>query len=363
METIEKASLYHLYLLTGFSSKRLQVIKRHFGSFHSAWQAPAGDWLAVMPDHHIVDAVMDAKKRIDILAAAEKMSQESWRMMTLDDESYPGLLRRIYQAPYILFYKGNPDIMNNLSIAVVGSRRATAYGRIIARQLARELSEAGVAVVSGMARGIDSEAHWGALEGAGYTAAVLGSGIDVVYPRENRTLYERICERGAVISEFCPGTPPEAANFPRRNRIISGLSKGVAVVEAKMKSGALITADFALEQGRDVFAVPGPVTSEFSAGTNHLIQQGAKLITCAGEVLEEYSALPYPDLYSAERPSVPALDRNEQEILKYISYDPMHMDEIVISSGMEIGLLSTVLLGLELAGLIVSLPGNYYTRV
>ncbi len=363
MDDLEKASLYHIYRLTAYSLVQIKRIKSYFGSFFNAWQAGREEWANIISEPAKIDALTDAIKRINLNESWERLCGEHYDMVFWGEEHYPSLLREIPRAPCLLFYRGNLDVLKNLSIAIVGSRKATAYGKKIAWELAQRLSEAEVTVVSGMARGIDSEAHFGALEGQGATVAILGSGIDVVYPRENGRLYERIQEKGAIISEFYAGTPPEASNFPRRNRIISGLSRGVAVIEAQAKSGALITVDFALEQGRDVFSVPGPITSANSAGTNQLIQQGAKLISCAEDILEDYLPPLNEKRTHLRQPSLLMLDRNEQEILQYMSYDPIHMDDIVMSTGIEIGLVSTLLLSLELAGLIASLPGNYYVKV
>ena len=212
-----------------------------------------------------------------------------------------------------------------------------------------------------MARGIDSEAHRGALE-AGKTIAILGSGLNVIYPPENRKLFEEIMASGLVISEFPLYTHPEPLNFPLRNRIISGLGRGVVVVEAKEKSGALITADFALEQGRDVFAVPGPINSKTSAGPNNLIKQGAILVTGIEDILEEYYDINYtPETLQQNR--LLLLDDNEKLILKKLAHESLHFDELIQNCGLEIGTLSTALFKLEIEGIIKSLPGNYYVRI
>lgn len=359
MDIIEKTSLIKLYSIRGVGSQGLIKLKRTYGSFQGAWEAGRDEWLTLLPQlkiRGINEAVASIKD------CEEKLMKGCYDVITLDDSDYPPMLKEIGQSPYVLFYRGRLEALQHLCLAIVGSRRASPYGRKIARELAQNLAAEGIVVVSGMARGIDSEAHQGAIDGNGETVAVLGCGVDVIYPPENRKLYEKIQEQGVIISEFVPGTPPEAYNFPRRNRIISGLSRGVVVVEARQKSGALITADFALEQGRDVFAIPGPVSSETSQGTNNLIKQGAKLASSVQDVLEEY-ILPLPCKRAEEQPALLMLDRYEEEILKYISYEATHMNDILTASSMNNGLTSTLLIKLELYGLIKCLPGNYYVRL
>ncbi|MEN6351171.1 MAG: DNA-processing protein DprA [Syntrophomonas sp.] len=359
MDILEKTSLIKLYSINGIGSQALRKLKRTFGTFKNAWLAGRDEWLTILPELKRWD--MESRSApIDVYA--EQISRGCFDIITIEDDDYPPMLRVISQAPFILFYRGRPEVLRQLCLAIVGSRKASAYGKKVAHDLARDLAAAGVVVVSGLARGIDSEAHQGAMDGSGTTIAVLGSGIDVVYPPENRKLYEKILEQGTIVSEFLPGSHPEANNFPRRNRIISGLSSGVLVVEARQKSGALITADFALEQGRDVFAVPGPVSSESSKGTNNLIKQGAKLVSSVEDILEEYVS-PLPNSRIEEQQTLLMLDRSEEEILKYISYEATHMNDILTASSMNNGLASTLLLKLELYGLIKCLPGNYYVRL
>lgn len=359
MDIIEKTCLIKLYSIHGIGTQALQKLKRKYGSFQNAWQAGPNEWLTILPDLKRPDLEVRPAGQYDF---GEQIVQGHFDIITLEDDDYPPLLRVVGQAPYVLFYRGRPQVLQQLCLAIVGSRKASVYGKKVARELARELGAAQVVVVSGLARGIDSEAHQGALDGRGSTVAVLGSGIDVVYPPENRKLYDMIQEQGAIVSEFPPGTHPEASNFPRRNRIISGLCRGVVVVEARQKSGALITADFALEQGRDVFAVPGPVSSENSRGTNNLIKQGANLVSSVEDILEEYM-LSLPGSCVQVQPELLMLDIYEEEILKYISYEATHINEIVTVSKINIGLASTLLLKLELYGLIKCLPGNYYVRL
>ena len=210
------------------------------------------------------------------------------KVISINDKEYPESLKRIYDPPIVLYANGNLNLLNNKSIAIVGCRLCSVYGKIITKKLAYNLSEKNITIISGMARGIDSYAHIGALEAKGSTIAVLGSGIDVIYPKENERLYyEIIRNNGLILSEYIVGTKPIPINFPRRNRIISALSNGVLVTEAKIRSGSFITVDFALEQGKEIFSVPGNINSANSEGTNSLIKQGAKLVTCVEDILDE----------------------------------------------------------------------------
>ncbi|HEX2947148.1 MAG TPA: DNA-processing protein DprA [Clostridia bacterium] len=234
----------------------------------------------------IISYIMDNDIRRDADKLTERIRASDISVITIHDASYPQMLKYTADPPAVLYCRGRL-MSDEHCVAVVGSRKATWYGLDMSKRLSSELARHGVTVVSGMARGVDSKAHCGALEAGGRTIAVLGCGVDIVYPSENRGLMEEICKQGAVISEFLPGTEPIPFNFPARNRIISGLSRGVVIVEASEKSGSLITADYALEQGRDVFAVPGNINSMNSSGTNRLIREGARIITCAGDILDE----------------------------------------------------------------------------
>ncbi|MDA0747564.1 MAG: DNA-processing protein DprA [bacterium] len=282
------------------------------------------------------------------------------RILTLSDSDYPPYLRQIYAPPPILFTLGNITAFQKPSIALVGSRSFTPYGRDTARRLAEGLSQRGFAIVSGMALGIDAHAHNGALEAGGTTVAVLGSGLDHPYPPENRSLFTRICESGAVVTEFPVGTKPEAHHFPRRNRIISGLCLGVVVIEAGERSGALITARYALEQNREVFAIPGPIHSGRSLGTNRLIRQGAVLVQDPGDILEELPTTT-PVLSSAERAPEVDLPEPERSLFTYLlETGPSHIDTIAAQVGFSAARTLSCLLSLELAGLAVQLPGKRF---
>ncbi len=267
----------------------------------------------------------------------------------------------------VVYLRGR-DIPADLDmVGVVGSRTPTPYGVNTARKLASDLSSMGIGVVSGMARGIDAAAHRGALECKGFTIAVLGTGVDRIYPRANRELFFRILEQGAAVSEFPLGTPPEGRNFPKRNRIVSGLSRGVVIVEAARKSGSLITASLALDQGREVFAVPGSVRSQRSAGCHFLLKQGAALAESADDVLENLGLPRHTrerreSLFNAPSPAA-SMGREEARIYDMMGDDPVHIDEIVGASGMGTGSVLSLLTKMELIGLIEQLPGKMFVRL
>lgn len=287
-------------------------------------------------------------------------------MLTLDDPGYPVRLKEIPFPPPLIFVKGEIRPEDSLALAVVGTRGASYYGKKTCRSLARELARRGVTVVSGLARGIDTAAHQGALEGGGRTLAVLGCGLDVVYPPENRELYGLIQENGALITEYALGTRPEAQNFPRRNRIISGLALGVLVVEAGVKSGALITAHCALEQGREVMAVPGPVNAPTSLGPHQLIQTGAKLVQGVDDILAELPTVEAPLKAMAGAPpdgpagSRPTHFQVDDPLLPLLGSEPVQLEELVQASKLPAPEVMSRLTLLELQGLVRELPGKCY---
>jgi DNA processing protein len=286
------------------------------------------------------------------------------RLITYGDEGYPAALREIHDPPVLLYAKGQELPSEHLFIAVVGSRTASHYGLRSAEKIGIGLARRGVHVVSGLARGIDSAAHWGCIRGDGFTIAVLGTGIDIIYPPSNRRLFEEVEARGALLSEFPMGTAPEPRNFPIRNRIISGLSKGVVVVEATRRSGSLITAAMALDQGRDVFAVPGSIDSFKSTGTHFLIKQGAKLVENADDILDELALEPLPRSLAQENGSVVDvdMDASEKSVYEIIGDYPIHIDQIVRLSDRDAGEILAVLTRLELKGIITQLPGKMFVR-
>jgi DNA processing protein len=294
-------------------------------------------------------------------AEQERASRHSVRILIRDDPEYPRILSQLPDPPLLFYMRGELRDSDDLSVAVVGSRRATAYGLEMARRIAGDLAACGVTVVSGLARGIDEEAHRAALRAEGRTLALLGSGIDRIYPRQSVRLAERISNSGAILSEFPLGTPPLAGNFPVRNRLISGVSRGTLVVEAAPRSGSLITARLALEQGREVFAVPGNATTENAQGPNALIREGAKLVVEALDILEEIPGAPLPP--RMEEDEAITSTPEEEEILSRLSpADPMGVDELAAASGWEAGALQAALLKLEIESRVRQFPGGRYIR-
>jgi DNA processing protein len=306
-------------------------------------------------------------------AAAEEIfdwaRRHDCRVLVRGTEGYPSLLEEIHDAPLVLYARGRLADLDSPRIAIVGSRRPTLYGLQAARGLAHDLGSRGVCIVSGLARGVDAAAHRGCMETEGTTIAVLGCGIDVDYPPEHRQLKEKIFRKGLVLSEFPPGTRPAAHNFPVRNRVISGLSLGVVVVEATEKSGSLITARLAMEQNRDVFALPGNITSPASYGPNFLIKQGAKLVQSYRDVIEEMPATLQLKIQSFDAPpeavslKLKLVSEGEKRLLSLLKLDEaIHFDKLYHEVGMEMAQLSERLLNLELEGWVRRLPGNMYVR-
>ena len=304
------------------------------------------------------------KKELDLI------DKNKINIITYQDERYPQKLLNIYGRPPYIYVRGNLN-KDDINIAIVGSRQASTYGRYTTERISRELAYRGITVVSGMARGIDSAAHRGAIAAHGKTIAILGSGLDVIYPPENKKLYENIIESGAVISEFPLGTPPRSTNFPARNRIISGMSYGVVIVEAGEKSGSLITARLALDQGREVFAVPGSIDAAGSRGTNKLIKQGAKLIENIDDILEEIlpqieqtTALKPPfsaDFEDMANKNVETLNEVDQIIFDFITKSRIHIDDLISSTGLSSAEILGALTTMELKGIIQQHPGKFFS--
>ncbi|MBI3973099.1 MAG: DNA-protecting protein DprA [Chloroflexi bacterium] len=287
MDEQERACWVAFNQAPGIATKRFRLLLDRFGTLRAAWAAPRHELMQAGLDRRVLDALEPLRRGLDPEQELARVRGTGASVITWQDTAYPARLAAIPDPPPVLYVRGQLTSADDWALAMVGTRRATYYGRDVAERLASELAAAGVTIVSGMAKGIDTHAHRGALAGGGRTIAVLGTGIDVCYPPENRRLATEIAERGALVTEYPLGVEPLAENFPPRNRIISGLAAGVLVVEAGKTSGALITSRFAAEQGRDVFAVPGPITSPASAGCHGLIQDGAKLVAIADDVLWE----------------------------------------------------------------------------
>lgn len=297
----------------------------------------------------------------------KQAQKENITIIAWDDPAYPPLLRNIHNQPVLLYVNGSPEHLHSPAVAIVGARAATSYGQRIAENMACQLAQRGVTLVSGLALGVDTAAHKGALNGCGKTIAVLGCGVDVVYPYQNRKLFERISEDGVLVSEYPLGTKPEGFRFPARNRIISGLSLGVLVVEAAKRSGSLITAQLALEQGREVFAVPGMVDSAKSEGSHRLLQEGAKLVHSVDDILEELPIGCSP-VQSAGPDStetkghIQGMSEEEKHLFSFLDVYPKTIDDIIQISGLSAPKVSELLLTLEIKRLIESLPGKQYQR-
>lgn len=352
------ADLEHWLRLTltpGVGPRTARLLLQAFGSPEAAVSASTAALERVVP--RAVAAAIVTASLDDAIATSRSWSEQTGNhVITLADESYPPALLEIPDPPVVLFAKGRPELLRSTSVAIVGSRNATPQGIATAREFAQALSDAGLTVVSGLALGIDAAAHEGGLAGSSSTIAVTGTGLDIVYPARNRALAHRIAEKGLLLSEFPLGTGAIAHNFPRRNRLISGLSRGVLIVEAAVKSGSLTTARFGADQGREVFAIPGSIHSPLARGCHALIKQGAKLVESAQDVLEElHLAAPV-----RERPAAPP---DDDPLLAHLGHDPCDVDTLAVRSGLAVDVLTARLLELELEGRIASLPGGRYQRL
>jgi len=354
-----------LNLVVADSLRSARLVTKHFSSAEDVFAATKRDLIAAGLEEEKAKALSST----NLLARAdheiERLEKKGYFVLAIKDKRYPGYLREIFDPPLVLYCAGKAEALSESALAVIGARKPTPYGRAVAERLAQDLSSRDMVIVSGLARGIDSIAHWGALKG-GKTVAVLGSGLEKIYPRENRNLFERITENGVVLSEYPLDAPPLGYHFPLRNRIISGLSLGVVVIEATRKSGSLITARLALEQNREVMAVPGSITSELSRGTNWLIKSGAKLVEDWKDVIEE---LPLPLRESIlskekeERKKTPSLNPEERKVYDLLAPDTLtSVDELVELCHLSVSELLCILLSLELKDLIAQRPGKFFQR-
>jgi len=360
-----KAAFLALNMALGDRMRWIKKVLTLFPDPLEAFRVPMEDWPAMGVRPSIAARLTEPGLLDRAAEEFDRSVEKGYSLLTLGDVEYPSLLREIFDPPCVLYCLGRADVLGRPMVAVVGSRRPTPYGRGMAERLARDLAGRGIVVASGLALGIDAAAHVGALEG-GRTVAVLGSGLDVPYPKSNRKLFDRIAADGAVISEFPLGTEPLAIHFPRRNRIISGLAMALVVVEAAEKSGSLISANFALEQGREVCAVPGNATSDLSRGTNGLIKAGAKLAASWEDVAEELPS-PFRESLLAQRKGetapLPLLSAEEASVWGLLSPDtPAHVDELLERTELSISELLTILLGLEMKGAAAEVPGKRYVR-
>ena len=352
----EAASWIKVSVVPGLGDHGLRKLLKHFGSPQAIVDSSESS-LAQVVGGKLADHIKSHDSEEIVAKTLAWLEHPNHAMVALGDPAYPPLLLETESPPPLLYVVGSIDLLRAPAVAVVGSRNATAQGASNAENFSKSLSQSGLCIVSGMALGIDTAAHRGGLAGAGKSVAVVGTGLDRVYPARNKELAHQLAQHGALVSEFPLGTPALANNFPRRNRIISGLSRGCLVVEAAVSSGSLITARLASEQGRDVFAIPGSIHSALSKGCHQLIKQGAKLVERAEDVLEEINWVPRAD----SSPS--AVAPTDDPVLIHLGFDPEPLDTLVARTGLSPEHLTGRLLELELRGLVQTLPGGRYQRL
>lgn len=348
-------------LIKGIGAVRLQGLIAYFGDLESAWTADPADLAEAGLGAKGIERILAARETINLDKVWEKIESQGIKILTWSDQAYPARLKEIDQPPPVLYLRGEylPDDL--FAVAVVGTRKITPYGRQVTEEIASFLAGNGITVISGLARGVDAVAHHAALRAGGRTMGILGCGVDKIYPPEHRALAEQMMEHGALISDYAVGTPPEASNFPPRNRIISGLSLAVVVVEAAETSGALITAEFAAAQGREVFAVPGSIFAPQSKGTNRLIQKGAQLLLTPADLMQALDLTRIGEQKTA-RKILPA-DEVEARVLNVLGSEPLHVDEIRNQAGLPIEKISATLALMELKGMVRQVGGMNYVAV
>jgi DNA processing protein len=359
--TDAKAYWVGFNLVKGIGAARTRLLIDHFGTLEAAWNAERQQLLETGLAEKVVDTLLQVRRQVDLDRIWADIEHKGIKVFTVQEDSYPRRLKEIDLPPPVLFVRGEISADDDWAVGIVGTRRMTAYGRQVAEELAEFLARHGVTVISGLARGVDAAAHQAAINAGGRTYAILGCGVDVIYPPEHRKLAELITSNGALISEYALGTPPDSNNFPPRNRIISGLSQAVVVVEAGETSGALITAAFAADQGREVFAVPGYIHAQQSKGTNRLIRDGARPLLQVEDVLEVLN-LEQVQEYRQARLQFP-LDESEKRVVDALGDQSMHVDEIQVKSGLSIDKVSSTLVMMELKGMVRQTGGMTYMLV
>lgn len=348
-------------LVKGIGSVRFRALLAAFGDAQSAWEASPEALRQAGLGEKLTANVVKLRAQVSVDKVWERVQAGSIQVLTWDDEAYPRRLKEIDQPPPVLYLRGNLLPEDEWAVAIVGTRRVTAYGRQVAEELASVLARNGVTVISGLARGVDSISHQAALNAGGRSIAVMGTGVDQIYPPENQRLAEKMLQQGGLVSDYPLGTQPDGINFPPRNRIISGLALAVVVVEAGLTSGALITASFAAEQGRDVFSVPGNITAPQSQGTNRLIQDGATPLLSPQQVLEALNLTMVTE-HRAARQVLPT-DPIEKQVYQVLSAEPLHVDEIRMRTDMPIEQVSATLALMELKGMVRQVGGMNYIAV
>ncbi|MBT9159920.1 MAG: DNA-processing protein DprA [Dehalococcoidia bacterium] len=343
-------------MIPGIGRVRFGRLLEYFGDMGKAWHANMAELIAAGLDHRSANTIVARRPKIELDAAMDRLDRYNVKVLTQNDPSFPQRLKEIYDVPPVLYVRGTLIPDDEWALAVVGTRHATMYGREVTQRLTTDLARNKITIVSGLARGIDSIAHRAALAAGGRTIAVFACGLDMVYPAENRELAQEIMKHGALVSDYPLGAKPKAENFPRRNRIMSGMSLGVLVVEAAEKSGAMITANLALQQDREVFAVPGSILSAASRGSNFLIREGAKAVLEVNDILEELNLNIVPQQLELLVPE----NANESLLLKYLSQEPRHIDELCRYSSLPIPTVSSTLTMMELKGMVNQLGNMNY---
>lgn len=348
-------------LVKGIGAVRLRNLIQHFGDVETAWHASPQEMRAAGLGPKLIETMQQVRAGVSLELVWERVHRLGIQVLTWEDEAYPRRLKEIDQPPPVLYLRDNLQPEDEWAVAIVGTRGITAYGRQVTAEIASVLARRGVTVISGLARGVDAEAHKAALNAGGRTLAVLGSGVDQIYPPEHRQLADQIIASGALMSDYAPGTPPDGVNFPPRNRIISGLSMAVIVIEAGERSGALITAEFAADQGREVFAVPGNINAPKSVGCNRLIHQGARPLLTPEDVLESLDLASFQQQRVAR--AVLPKDEVEARLLSVLTREPMHVDDIRARVDMPIEKVSATLALMELKGMVRQLGGMNFVAI
>ncbi len=351
--------LLALHSINGLGPIRLKAILDYFKDPKLAWEADKDKLSEIGIPKNVVELLSETRKKFNPTEYVEKLNRDGIKWVTIYDENYPKALKQIYDPPVVLYYKGELLPEDEKAIGVVGTRKITGYGRTVTEQFTKALANGGFTIVSGLARGVDSAAHWVTVKENKRTIAVLGGGLNNIYPSENIPLVKEIIQgKGAVISEFPPDHPSLPGNFPARNRIISGLSLGIVVTEAAEDSGSLITARIALEQGKDVFAIPGPITSNLSRGPIGLIKEGARAVTTPEEIFEELNfRMPKQPVVTPTNLSI-----DEKRVIEILENDSLHIDEISRQLEMASGLLAGHLIKMEISGLVRNLGNGIYCK-
>ena len=362
MSLEQKELEYWVATIPVIGPAKIRSLLNYFENENNIYNAKIDELLQVEGiNQKIADYIINTKKEEKIKKGYKELINKKVTLITINDKQYPEKLRNIHKNPYGLFYRGNLPRENKVSIAIVGARNCSNYGKEMAYWFGRALSEAGIQIISGMAIGVDGYAHKGAINGKTNTFAVLGNGIDICYPRENFDLYMEIQQNGGIISEYGPGVPGRAFQFPMRNRIISGLSDGVLVVEAREKSGSLITADLALEQGKEVFAIPGRIEDKLSEGCLNLIKQGGEVVSKPEDILENFHINSIKEWNKLKKNNI-FLDSAEKIVYASLSLVPKHVDDIIADTNLLISQVLSILLKMELDGFIKQTAPGYYVQ-